>query len=104
MIQHLIPFLRRQKELLVNGVLKNPLILPDLPKEILECAEKVHFEGNDAPSIPINWRFAESIASLKGLEAAMINVLLQRKYNIEPQKIVINTSVSSLKPCPGTAN
>ncbi len=29
---------------------------------------KVKFVGSDAPSIPINWRFAESVASLKGLE------------------------------------
>lgn len=74
-----------------EGILKNPLIAPTLPKEIEECAKKVRFVGTDKPSIPINWRFAESISSLKGLEAAMINVLLKRKYSIEPQEAVINT-------------
>ncbi|KAF2174886.1 CoA-transferase family III [Zopfia rhizophila CBS 207.26] len=69
-----------------NGLVKNPLIASSLPKEIEECAKPVQFEGTDKPSIPINWRFAESMASLKGLEAAMINVLLKRKYGVEPQK------------------
>lgn len=74
-----------------DGLLNNPLIRPTLPEEIAECAKKIRFEGTDKPSIPINWRFAESIASLKGLEAAMINVLLQRKYDVEPQEAIINT-------------
>lgn len=74
-----------------NGILSNPLIAPTLPREIEECAAKVEFVGTDKPSIPINWRFAESISALKGLEASMINVLLKRKYGIEPQKAVINT-------------
>lgn len=74
-----------------SGILKNPLIASTLPEEISECASKIRFVGTDKPSIPINWRFAESISSLKGLEAAMVNVLLKRKYNIEPQEAVINT-------------
>jgi hypothetical protein len=74
-----------------DGILNNSLIGPNLPKEIDECAKTIHFEGTDSPSIPINWRFAESISALKGLEAAMVNVLLKRKYNVEPQKAVINT-------------
>jgi hypothetical protein len=41
--------------------------------------------------MPINWRFAESISALKGLEATILNVLLARKYGIEPQEVVINT-------------
>jgi hypothetical protein len=74
-----------------DGILRNPLIATTLPKEIEECARAVRFEGADRPSIPINWRFAESISALKGLEAAMVNVLLKRKYNLEPQEAVINT-------------
>jgi hypothetical protein len=74
-----------------DGILNNPLIASTLPKGIAEAATKVHFEGTDKPSIPINWRFAESISALKGLEAAMINVLLQRKYGVEPQEAIINT-------------
>jgi len=74
-----------------EGVLHNPLIAQSLPREIEECSQKIEFVGSERPSIPINWRFAESISALKGLEAAMINVLLKRKYGIEPQKAIINT-------------
>lgn len=74
-----------------NGILNNPLIAPMLPTDIEECAKTVRFEGTDSPSLPINWRFAESISALKGLEAAMTNVLLKRKYNVEAQEAVINT-------------
>ncbi|KAF2751320.1 CoA-transferase family III [Sporormia fimetaria CBS 119925] len=84
------------KEIFQNGLLQNPLIKPNLPSEIEECASKVRFEGTDMPSIPINWRFAESISSLKGLEAAMVNVLLKRKYGVEPQEAVINTDHAQL--------
>ncbi|XPS80122.1 hypothetical protein M3J09_012083 [Ascochyta lentis] len=79
-----------------NGILNNPLIAPTLPDGIADAAAKVRFEGSDKPSIPINWRFAESIAALKGLEAAMINVLLQRKYGVEAQEAVINTDHAQL--------
>ncbi|KAF2273427.1 alpha-methylacyl-CoA racemase [Westerdykella ornata] len=84
------------KSIFQHGLLKNPLIAPTLPKEIEECAERVRFEGTDKPSIPINWRFAESISVLKGLEAAMINVLVKRKYGVVAQEAVINTDHAQL--------
>ncbi|KAF2127879.1 CoA-transferase family III [Dothidotthia symphoricarpi CBS 119687] len=79
-----------------NGILENPLIAPTLPHDISECAQKVRFEGSSMPSLPINWRFAESISALKGLEAAMVDVLLKRKYGVEPQEAVINTDHAQL--------
>lgn len=87
---------RETRKVFREGILGNPLIASSLPKEIEECAQKVEFVGTDKPSIPINWRFAESIASLKGLEAAMVNVLLKRKYGLEPQKAVVNTDHAQL--------
>jgi len=78
-------------KLFQSGILENPLIAPNLPEGIEECAKLVEFKGSDQASIPINWRFAESISALKGLEAATINVLLRRKYQVEPQRAVINT-------------
>lgn len=79
------------EQLLFQGILKNKK-QKDLPSEILSHASKVQFEGNALPSIAINWRFAESIAALKGFEAAMLGVLLERKYGItEPFKAIINT-------------
>jgi hypothetical protein len=74
-----------------DGILNNKLIASTLPNEIAECAKTIRFEGSDKPTLPINWRFAESISALKGLEAAMVNVLLKRKYGMGPQEAVINT-------------
>jgi|SRR5690242_6318431 len=84
------------QKLFEEGILNNALITHTLPKGIAEAASKVRFEGTAKPSVPINWRFAESISALKGLEASMINVLLSRKYGLEPQEAVINTFVYPL--------
>lgn len=81
----------QSRKLFDEGILHNPLIAKSLPHEAIEYGAKVKYVGSKLPSIPINWRFAESIASLKGLEATMLNVLLARKYGIEPQEVVINT-------------
>lgn len=82
---------KETQDVFQNGILHNPLIAQTLPNEIEECANTIRFEGSDKPNIPINWRFAESISALKGLEAAMVNVLLKRKYGLEPQEVMINT-------------
>ena len=74
-----------------EGVLRNPLISRELPPETEEYSRLIRFEGSDDPSIPVNWRFAESVSALKALEGAIVNVLLKRKYGLEPQEIVINT-------------
>ncbi|KAL1621126.1 hypothetical protein SLS54_005620 [Diplodia seriata] len=79
-----------------EGILKNPLIAKLLPPEAQELAGNVRFEGSRLPSVPINWRFAESVSSLKALEATMVNVLLKRKYNVQPQKVTINTDHAQL--------
>lgn len=79
------------EKVLWEGILKNPLITKDAPKEIEEYGRKVQFEGTDAPVIPINWRFAESVASLKGFEAVMVMALLKRKYGVDVEKVVVNT-------------
>ena len=78
------------ERLLKNGILLNALH-KDLPTEAVEYGSLVRFEGSNHPSIPINWRFAESVASLKGFESVMVNVILKRKYGVEPGQVVINT-------------
>jgi hypothetical protein len=87
---------QQAQQLFEEGILKNPLISKSLPPESLKYGEKVKFVGSNAPSIPINWRFAESISSIKGLEATMLNVLLAKKYGVEPQDVVINTDHAQL--------
>jgi len=84
---------QQTKRLFDDGILKNPLISKSIPPEAQNFGAKVKYVGSNAPSIPINWRFAESISSLKGLEATVLNVLLVRKYRVEPQEVVINTFV-----------
>ncbi|KAK0621953.1 CoA-transferase family III domain-containing protein [Bombardia bombarda] len=84
------------KALFENGILKNPLIEKDLPAGALEAARHISFEGSDSPSLPINWRFAESISSLKAYEATVLSALLQRKYGVGPVDIKINTDHAQL--------
>lgn len=79
-------------KLLLNGIINNPLYA-FLPSEIKDAVKNVEYTGTNAPSIPINWRFAESISSIKGFQASMLNVLLKKKYGLDYQKVVIDTFV-----------
>ncbi|KEF59613.1 uncharacterized protein A1O9_04459 [Exophiala aquamarina CBS 119918] len=81
--------------LLRDGILYNKLH-NSLPSECRDLAAYVKFKGTAAPSIPINWRLAESVSSLKGLEAVLINALLGRKYNEAPKEVVIDTDHAQL--------
>lgn len=74
-----------------DEILNNHKIAKDLPPTIDEAASKVAFTGSTDPSIPVNWRLTEAVASLKGLEAALINVLVNSKYNVPLQNVAINT-------------
>lgn len=74
-----------------KGILANPLLEKNLPTEAQEAASTITFEGSDAPSLPINWRFAESISALKAYEATILNVILKKKYGVGPVQIKINT-------------
>lgn len=90
-MQEPYPVPKETQKYFVYGILKNPLIYKSLPSGALKYGAKVKFVGSDPPSIPVNWRFAESLWSLKGLEATMLNALLVKKYGIEPQEVVIDT-------------
>lgn len=83
------------KKVLVDGILGHKRH-SQLPKECADLANHVEYEESSLPSIPVNWKLAESVASLKGFEAVMINALLGRKYNQSPLKIVINTDHAQL--------
>ncbi|KAK7043884.1 hypothetical protein VNI00_008050 [Paramarasmius palmivorus] len=86
---------RETLKLLKDGIINNPLHA-SAPPELHEASDLVEYQGPDDPSIPINWRFAESISAIKGFQACMVNVLLKRKYGIAPQKVVINTDHACL--------
>ena len=81
---------QESKDLLFKGIVNNPLHR-DLPPELAEAANSIEFVGTPQPVVPINWRYAESMASLKGFEAAMLNVLLKRKYGVDYKRVVIDT-------------
>jgi hypothetical protein len=78
------------QNLLFDALVNNPLH-SSTPAEIGEAAKHVSFSGKAFPSIPVNWRFAESISALKGFQGAMLNVLLKKKYSLDYQRIDINT-------------
>lgn len=82
-------------QLLDKEIISNKLI-PTLPKEIHKAAKYIHYTGNSLPSIPINWRFAESVAALKGFEACMLNVLRSKKYSVDFDDVTIDTDHASL--------
>ncbi|KAH7064048.1 alpha-methylacyl-CoA racemase, partial [Paraphoma chrysanthemicola] len=83
------------RRLLFNSIIDDQR-QKDLPAELASCASCVSYEGSRLPSIAINWRLAESMAALKGFEAAMINVLVGRKYKSPPLPVVINTDHAQL--------
>lgn len=78
------------QRLFQDGILNNPL-MKGLPQELHSLSKTVQFEGSDKPSIPINWRFAESISAMKAFEATMLNYLITKKYNVAPSNVSINT-------------
>ncbi|KAF8970327.1 CoA-transferase family III domain-containing protein [Flammula alnicola] len=82
-------------QVFLDGIINNTLHA-SAPPEIKEAAKGVEYVGGNTPTIPINWRFAESISALKGFEGSMLNVLLKKKYGVDYQKIVINTDHAQL--------
>jgi len=78
------------RRLLDDGILQNCLNAA-FPDNLKNFAKFISFTGSPKPSIPINWRIAESLSALKGLEACFINLLLARKYEQKPVEIQINT-------------
>jgi crotonobetainyl-CoA:carnitine CoA-transferase CaiB-like acyl-CoA transferase len=78
-----------------QGIVNNPL-LQHLHKELDSVSHLVKYQGSDFPKVPINWRFCESISALKGLEASMINIINKKKYNAEPQAVLIDTDHANL--------
>ncbi|KAI5921703.1 CoA-transferase family III [Camillea tinctor] len=86
---------REAQALFRDGIIRNPL-MRDLPPELERLSENVRFEGAPKPSIPINWRFAESVSALKAFEATMLSSLIRRKYKVEAPKVTINTDHASL--------
>jgi hypothetical protein len=82
------------RKVFLDGIIRNRLVAKNLPAEVSQYAEAIRFEGSHSPSVPVNWRLAESISALKALEGTVLATLLERKYNVKVHQMVINTYVS----------
>jgi crotonobetainyl-CoA:carnitine CoA-transferase CaiB-like acyl-CoA transferase len=81
-------------QVLIDGILNNPKTkAPDYVKAL---ASNVHFKGTDSPSIPINWRFAESISAIKAYEGLSLAALISQKYKTEAPVVTIDTDHAQL--------
>lgn len=79
-----------------DGILNNPLIRKYLPSEALAFSSKITFSGDNEPSIPVNWRFAESASALKALEACLVAALMKKKSGVDIGGATINTDHAQL--------
>lgn len=81
----------KQAELVFRDeILNNPLVAKYLPPDVERIASRVRFTGGDKPTLPVNWRFAESASALNALEAALVGLLVEKKYRVEAPKAEIN--------------
>jgi hypothetical protein len=76
-----------------ESILENPLVKQHLVEGLEKYAAFISFAGSPKPVLPVNWRFAESVSSLKALEGTYVNAILDKVYGVSPQKAVINTLV-----------
>lgn len=79
------------EKLFLEQVLLNPQISKHLPEELLQAGHKVRFTGSDLPRLPVNWRVAESSAALHALVAALVGLLVEKKYGVNAPEAEINT-------------
>jgi len=77
-----------------KSILENPLVKQHLVEGLEKYADPISFAGSPKPVLPVNWRFAESVASLKALEGTYVNAILDKVYGVPQQNAVINTLVS----------
>ncbi|KAE9582358.1 hypothetical protein CGMCC3_g1691 [Colletotrichum fructicola] len=92
-IQYSVP--QEASRVFCQGILNNPLVGP-LSPELLALSKRIRFEGSDLPSVPVNWRFAESISALKAYEALLLMQLLSKKYGLSNTEVTINTDHATL--------
>ncbi|KAK4502450.1 hypothetical protein PRZ48_005875 [Zasmidium cellare] len=80
-------------DLLKNGILSHPKH-EDLRNRFDQTAvDAIKFTGSPEPNIPINWRFAESVSALKGVEALLLRDYLDKRFGVVPGEIEINTDI-----------
>ncbi|KAJ7924365.1 hypothetical protein B0H13DRAFT_2184495 [Mycena leptocephala] len=63
------------------------------PTLVNDLANNVVFEGNDPPSMPMNWL---ATSALKALEVTLVNTLIEKKYAVKTDTVLINTDRANL--------
>jgi hypothetical protein len=81
---------REAQVLFQNAILENPSISKYLPEGLKSRAKKVRFVGKTKPTLPVNWRLAESASALHALEASLLSLLLEEKYQVPAPQAEIN--------------
>jgi len=85
------------RRILSEGIFKNPRLAHNIPEGAAEMAARsVKIKGTDKPSIPINWRFAESVTALKAYEASVVSLFIKKKYGVDVGEVVIDSDHASL--------
>lgn len=80
-LQYSVP--EATQRVLVRGIFQNPRLKHNIPEGAAEIAAKnVKFLGNSQPSVPVNWRFVESVSALKEYEASVLSLLIQQNTNL----------------------
>ncbi|KAF5711627.1 alpha methylacyl racemase [Fusarium mundagurra] len=88
---------KQTRLILEDGIFRNPRLAHNIPDGAADIAAKhIKLQGNDQPSIPINWRFAESVSALKAYEGSVLSLLIKKKYGVDVGEIVIDTDLASL--------
>ncbi|KAJ7187607.1 CoA-transferase family III domain-containing protein [Mycena pura] len=79
------------RKVFLEGILSNSAHR-NLPLSVADLANNIVFDGNDAPSMPMNWRFSEAVSALKALEATLVNAQLKRSTLSKPVQDRANLS------------
>ncbi|KAJ6591107.1 CoA-transferase family III domain-containing protein [Mycena vulgaris] len=83
------------RKIFLDGILSNPAHR-NLPSAVNDLANNVVFEGNAAPLMPMNWRFAEAASAMKALEVTLVNALVEKKYGVKTGAVRIDTDRANL--------
>ncbi|KAJ7704300.1 hypothetical protein B0H17DRAFT_921271 [Mycena rosella] len=83
------------RKIFLDGIISHPAHR-NLPPLVNDIATNIIFEGNAAPCMPMNWRFAEAASVLKALEVTLINALVEHKYLAKTGATRIDTDRANL--------
>ncbi|OQU97090.1 hypothetical protein CLAIMM_03086 [Cladophialophora immunda] len=87
---------KQAEQVFWRDLVENPLVSKYLPPDIRVAASTIRFTGKDAPTLPVHWRLAESASALLALEAALVGLLLNKKYGVPAPEVEIDVEHAQL--------